>query len=87
MNNNFFSENEEEHDRTKPAMKLWEDLVGNYEVLHEEFALVITRGDTPEADDELNPETFDNYVNMKISLDKQSDGPEFATVTKRMKDK
>ena len=62
-------------------------MAGDDDVFHEEFAQVITNGDIPEADDEFDPEIFDNYVNMELSLDRQSDGPEFARVTKRLKDK
>ena len=87
FNETFISSNEEEHERTKTAIELWEDLAGYDEVFHKEFAWVITNGDTPEADNKFNPEIFDNYVNMELSLDRQSDGPEFATVTKRLKDK
>ena len=62
-------------------------MAGDNDVFHEEFARVITTGEIPEADDEFDPEIFENYVNMKLSLDRQSDGPEFARVTKRLKDK
>ena len=62
-------------------------MAGEDDVFHEEFARVITNGDIPKADDEFDPEIFDNYVNMEISLDQQSDGPEFARVTKRLKEK
>ena len=62
-------------------------MAGDDDVFHEEFSQVITNRDIPEADDQFDPEIFDNYVNMELSLDRQSDGPEFARVTKRPKDK
>ena len=62
-------------------------MAGDNDVFHEEFARVITNRDIPEADDEFDPQIFDKYVNMEISLDRQSDGSEFARVTKRLKDK
>ena len=48
---------------------------------------VITNDDIPEADDEFDPESFDNYVNMEIAIDRHDDGPEFARVTKLLKEK
>ena len=87
FNEKFISANGEEHERTKPTIESWEELAGDDDVFHEEFARVITNGDIPEADDKFDPEIFDNYVNMELSLDRQSDGPEFARMTKRLKDK
>ena len=48
---------------------------------------VITNDDIPESDDEFDPELFDNYVNMEISIDRNDDGPKFARVTKKLKEK
>ena len=42
-------------------------------------ARVITNDDIPEADDEFDPELFDNYVNMEISIDRNDDRPEYET--------
>ena len=71
----------------KPDVELWEELAGDDEAFYEEFARVITNDDIPEADDEFDPESFDNYVNMEIAIDRHDDRPEFARVTKRLKDK
>ena len=71
----------------KPNIELWEDLVGDDEIFHEEFTRVITHEDIPEADDIFDPEEFDNYVNMELALDRHDDGPEFARVNKILKDK
>ena len=40
----------------KPSIELWEDLTGDNEISHEEFARVITNEDIPEADDIFDPE-------------------------------
>ena len=66
---------------------MWEDLAGDDEIFHEEFSRVITNGDIPEADEEFSPEEFDSYVNMELALDRHTEGPEFARVTKLLKEK
>ena len=66
---------------------MWEDLTGDDEILHEEFSRVITNGDVPESDEEFSPNEFDNWVNMDLALDRHTKGPEFAEVTKWLKDK
>ena len=71
----------------KHNIELWEDLAVNDEIFHEEFARVITNEDIPEVDDIFYPEEFDNYFNMELALDRHDDGPEFARVNKRLKDK
>ena len=71
----------------KPNIELWEDPASDNEIFHEEFTRVITHEDIPEADDIFDPEEFDNYVNLKLALDRQDDGPEFSRVNKRLKDK
>ena len=71
----------------KPNIELWEDLAGDDETFHEEFSRVIKNEDIPEADDIFDPEEFDNYVNIELALDRYDDGPEFARVNKRLKEK
>ena len=48
---------------------------------------MITNNNIPEADDIFDPKAFDNYVNVKLTLDRHVDGPECARVNKRLKDK
>ena len=48
---------------------------------------MITNEYVPEADDIFDPEVFDNYVNMELTMDRHNDGPSFARVNKRLKDK
>jgi hypothetical protein len=77
-----------QNNNDKPAVELWEELADDDGVFFEEFTRVITNEDIPEADDTFDPESFDdNYVNMELALERQGDGPEFARVTKRLKDK
>ena len=71
----------------KPNIELWEDLAGDDDIFHEEFARVITNEDIPEADDIFDPEDFENYVTMELALDRHAYGPEFARVNKRLKEK
>ena len=87
FNEEFITPNLAECEWDKPKMETWEALAGDDEIFYEEFARVITNEDVPEADDEFDPEAFDSYVNMELALDRQDEGPEFARVTKRLKDK
>ena len=50
-------------------------VTGDDEEFYEEFARVITNDDIPEADDEFDPESFDNYVNMEIAIERHDNGP------------
>ena len=48
----------------KHNMEIWEEIAGDDEIFHEEFARLITNEDIPEADDIFNPEEFYKYFNM-----------------------
>ena len=61
--------------------------MGDDEIFHLEFARVITNENIPESDNIFDPEEFDNYVSMKLALDRHEDGPEFERFNKRLKDK
>jgi hypothetical protein len=42
----------------------------------------------PEADDTFTPDTVGNrYLNMEMAIPRDGEGPEFARVTKRLRDK
>ena len=41
---------------------------------------------TKETADEFDPDSFDNYLHVKLAIDRGSDRPEFAKVNKRLKD-
>ena len=77
-----------QNNNDKPAVELQEELADDDGLFYEEFTCVITNADIPEADDTFDPEYFDeNYLNMELDLDRQGEGPKFARVTKRLKDK
>ena len=61
--------------KNKPKMELLEDLVGDNEIFHDEFSRVITNEYIPEADNIFDTEGFDNYVNIKLALDRHADEP------------
>ena len=70
----------------KPNPEDWANLIEDDEDFREEFQRVYNNDDIPEADD-YTPEVLeDTYVNMEIALPRDSDGPEFARVTKRLRD-
>ena len=53
----------------------------------EEFDKVFSSEDAPEADVEFTPEVGDDtYLNMEVAIPRDSPGPEFAKVTKRLHD-
>ena len=53
----------------------------------EEFGKIINNEDIPEADATFTPEVLDDtYLNMELVLPRDEPGPEFARVTKRLRD-
>ena len=57
------------------------------EYFQEEFNLIYQDLDIPEADDTFTPDLMDDaYRNMEVALPRDSEGPEFARVTKRLWD-
>ena len=57
------------------------------EYLREEFDRIYQDKDIPEADDVFTPEIMDDtYMNMEVALPRDTEGPDFACVTKRLKD-
>ena len=83
---NKFKETRLSHDRDKPNLKDWSELLESDEDFAEEFNKIYDNTDVPEADDDFDPDSFDAYLNMEIAIDRGGDDPEFARVTKRMKD-
>ena len=43
--------------------------------------------DVAEADDSFDPDAFDQYLNMELAIDRGGEHPQFAKVTKRLRDK
>ncbi len=52
----------------------------------EEFAQTFNNPDVPEADDSFDPDSYDSYLGMEIALDRDGQEPQFARVSKRLKD-
>jgi hypothetical protein len=70
----------------KPTLELWAELAEEDEDFQTEFNRVFDNQEVKEADEDFTPDTFDNYVNMELSLDRGGDQPEFARVKKRLRD-
>jgi hypothetical protein len=70
----------------KPDPNDWKYMFEEDDDFKEEFIKVFNNNDIPEAD-KPTPEVLDDtYLNMEIALPRDSDGPEFARVTKRLRD-
>ena len=53
----------------------------------EELDRIFSSEDIPEADETFTPDTYDDtYLRMELALPRNGDQPEFARVTKRLKD-
>ena len=71
---------------SKPTMEMWAELADDDADFKEEFNKVFDNPDVKEADDNFTPDSYDQYVNMELTLDRGGDRPEFARVKKRLKD-
>ena len=71
----------------KPNPEDWNDLIEEDEDFADEFQKIFNDNTIKEADDEFTPEIFhDHYVNMEVALPRDDTGPEYARVTKRLRD-
>ena len=71
----------------KPNPEDWADLIENDEDFREEFNSIYNSENIHEADD-FTPEVMeDTYVNMELALPRDGEGPDYARVTKRLRDK
>ena len=71
----------------KPSPSDWSILMNHDDDFAEEFGKIINNEDIPEADANFTPEVFDDtYLNMELALPRDEPGPEFASVTKRLRD-
>ena len=71
----------------KPNPDNWADLLESDEDFQDEFEKIFNDTSIKEADD-YTPEVLeDTYLNMEVVLPRDGDGPEFAKVTKRLRDK
>jgi len=71
---------------TKPKIDKWSDFEDDQDFI-DEFQRVFSSEDIPEADNEFEPDSYDNYISMEVALDKsEKDYPQLARVTKRLRD-
>jgi hypothetical protein len=74
-------------DGDKPNPHQWADLRDVDPDFREEFFQVDQDDDIKEADEEPSPEISDAHLlNMELALPRDGEGPEFARVTKRLRD-
>ena len=70
-----------------PDAVKWADMLEDDEDSQEEFDRIYQDKDIPEADDVFTPEIMDDtYINMEVALLQDTEGPDFACVTKHLKD-
>ena len=73
------------YDREKPSLEHWADMASDPEFV-EEFQKVYDNPEIPEADN-FSPEMLeDTYLNMELAMHCGDDGPEFARITKQLRD-
>ena len=72
----------------KPAPDDWVELFEEDEDFRNESNQVFSSNNIPEADEKkYAPEVFDDtYVNIEVAFPRDGEGPEFAKVTKRLRD-
>ena len=81
-----FNEEIFETEGAKPNPQSWADIIGDDPDFAEEFQIIINDKDVPEADDNYDPDIYeDTYANLELAIDRGEDGPAFARVTKRLK--
>ena len=65
---------------------MWAKLANDDEDFQSEFKNIFNNPDVKEADEEFTPDSYNDYVNMELTLDRGGDRPEFARVKKRLKE-
>jgi hypothetical protein len=76
------------YDGAKPNPEDWSGYLQYDPDFQMEFDNIVNDGGILEADKDFTPDVFDDaYLNMELTIPRDSDGPEFARVTKRLKDK
>ena len=81
-----FKEGRLSTDGDKPDLVEWADLLEEDAEFAEEFNRLYDNTDVAEADNQFDPDSFDHYLNMELNIDRGGDCPQFAKVTKRLKD-
>ena len=74
-------------DGDKPVLDDWAELLDDDEDFAAEFNRLFDNPDVAEADDSFDPDAFDQYLNMELAIDRGGEHPQFAKVTKRLRDK
>ena len=70
-----------------PKLEEWADLLEDDEDFAEEFNRLYGNNDVNEADDEFDPDSYDHYLNMELTVDRAGyEHPQHARVTKRLRD-
>ena len=70
----------------KPTMEMWKDLADGDEDFQNKLAIVFDNTDVKESDDQFTPDSYDNYINIKLALDRGREQTEYARVKNRFKD-
>jgi hypothetical protein len=84
----FKEEEDLTYDGAKPNPEDWSDYLEYDPDFQEEFDNIVNDPGISEADKDFTPDVFDNtYLNMELAIPRESNGPEFARVTKCLKDK
>ena len=74
-------------DENLPDPVKWADMLEDNEDFREEFDRIYQDKYIPEADAVFAPEIMDDtYMNMEVALPQDTEVPDFACVTKRLKD-
>jgi hypothetical protein len=88
LSRRFKEEEDLDYDGTKPNPEDWSEYLEYDPDFQEEFNNIVNDPSVPEADDNFTPDVFgDTYLNMELAIPRDSDGPEYARVTKRLRDK
>jgi hypothetical protein len=83
----FKEEEDLTYDGCKPNPEDWSEYLENDPDFQEEFDNIINDPNVPEADTGFTPDVYDDtYLNMELAIPRDGDGPEFAKVTKRLRD-
>ena len=67
-------------------MEMWKDLANVDEDFQKKVARFFDSTDVKEDYDQFTPDSYDNYINMELTLDRGGEQPEYARVKKRLKE-
>ena len=81
-----FKEENEVIPQSQPELDEWSEFKDDQDFMNE-FQRVFSSDDIREEDDVFDPESFDQYIDMKLALDRDGEeNQKIARVTKRLKD-